>query len=84
MSEVTTVRTAPSERVCGWLAPGLDSALNLSGTGAPMRASYQGVDPVERRSVAGYGKMSPGVFDVAAVKRVWISGQLTTFQNALT
>jgi hypothetical protein len=35
-------------------------------------------------SVAGYGKMSPAVFDVAAVKRVWISGQLTTFQNALT
>lgn len=35
-------------------------------------------------SVAGYGKMSPGVFDVAAVKRVWISGQLTTFQNAFT
>jgi hypothetical protein len=31
-----------------------------------------------------YGKISPGVFEVAAAKRVWMSGQLTTFQNAFT
>ena len=42
------------------------------------------IDAVGKAGAETYGKIRPGVFDVAASKRAWTSAQLTTFQNAFT